>query len=90
MRNIMCTFVLRIMHNTKPYTYFPLNTSPFLDKPIKNAYEQIRQIFLICHVYKGMGADAIWQRNANFQFSMTFNFNFFSMFLNIRNHLMQF
>jgi hypothetical protein len=34
--------------------------------------------------------DAIWQRDANFQFSMTFNFNIFLCFSNIRNHLSNF
>jgi hypothetical protein len=34
--------------------------------------------------------DAIWQRDANFQFSMTFNFNIFLCFSNIRNHLTNF
>jgi hypothetical protein len=34
--------------------------------------------------------DAIWQRDANFQFSMTFNFNIFQCFSNIRNHLSNF
>ena len=34
--------------------------------------------------------NAIWQRDANFQFSMTFNFNIFQCFSNIRNHLSNF
>jgi hypothetical protein len=34
--------------------------------------------------------DAIWQHDANFQFSMTFNFNIFQCFSNIRNHLSNF
>ena len=34
--------------------------------------------------------DAIWQRDANFQFSMTFNFNIFQCFSNIWNHLSNF
>ena len=34
--------------------------------------------------------DAIWQRDANFQFSMTFNFTIFLCFSNIRNHLSNF
>jgi hypothetical protein len=34
--------------------------------------------------------DAIWQRDANFQFSMTFNFNIFLCFSNIRNHISNF
>jgi hypothetical protein len=34
--------------------------------------------------------DAIWQRDANFQFSITFNFNIFLCFSNIRNHLSNF
>jgi hypothetical protein len=34
--------------------------------------------------------DAIWQRDANFQFSMTFNFNIFQCFSNIRDHLSNF
>ena len=34
--------------------------------------------------------DAIGQRDANFQFSMTFNFNIFQCFSNIRNHLSNF
>jgi hypothetical protein len=34
--------------------------------------------------------DAIWQRDANFQFSMTFNFAIFLCFSNIRNHLNNF
>ena len=34
--------------------------------------------------------DAIWQRDANFQFSITFNFNIFQCFSNIRNHLSNF
>jgi hypothetical protein len=34
--------------------------------------------------------DAIWQRDANFQFSSTFNFNIFICFPNIRNHLSNF
>jgi hypothetical protein len=34
--------------------------------------------------------DAIWRRDANFQFSMTFNFNIFQCFSNIRNHLSNF
>jgi hypothetical protein len=35
-------------------------------------------------------ADAIWQCDANFQFSMTFNFNIFQCFSNIRKHLSNF
>jgi hypothetical protein len=34
--------------------------------------------------------DAIWQRDANFQCSMTFNFTIFLCFSNIRNHLSNF
>jgi hypothetical protein len=34
--------------------------------------------------------DAIWQGDANFQFSMTFNFNILLCFSNIRNHLSNF
>jgi hypothetical protein len=34
--------------------------------------------------------DAIRQRDANFQFSMTFNFTIFLCFSNIRNHLSNF
>jgi hypothetical protein len=34
--------------------------------------------------------NAIWQRDANFQFSMTFNFNIFLCFSNIRNYLSNF
>ena len=34
--------------------------------------------------------NAIWQRDANFQFSITFNFNIFQCFSNIRNHLSNF
>jgi hypothetical protein len=34
--------------------------------------------------------DAIWQRDANSQFSMTFNFNIFQCFSNILNHLSNF
>jgi hypothetical protein len=34
--------------------------------------------------------DAIWQRDANFQFSMTFNFNIFQCFSNISNNLSNF
>ena len=34
--------------------------------------------------------DAIGQRDANFQFSMTFNFNIFQCFSNIRNQLSNF
>ena len=37
--------------------------------------------------HSSSGPDAIWQRDANFQFSMTFNFNIFQCFSNIRNHL---
>jgi hypothetical protein len=41
----------------------------------------------LCGPYR---PDAIWQRDANFQFSMTFNFNIFPCFSNIWNHLSNF
>jgi hypothetical protein len=45
----------------------------------------------VCMDLKGpYRPDAIWQRDANFQFSMTFNFNIFQCFSNIRNHLSNF
>jgi hypothetical protein len=45
----------------------------------------------VCMDLKGpYRPDANWQRDANFQFSMTFNFNIFQCFSNIRNHLSNF
>jgi hypothetical protein len=37
-----------------------------------------------------LGLDTIWQRDANFRFSMTFKFNIFLCFSTIRNHLSNF
>jgi hypothetical protein len=45
----------------------------------------------MCKRFKGpYRPDAIRQRDANFQFSMTFNFTIFLCFSNIRNHLSNF
>jgi hypothetical protein len=48
------------------------------------------RIWYRLHVISCYRPDAIWQRDANFQFSMTFNFNIFLCFSNIRNHLSNF
>ena len=67
--------------------------STFIIHPLIHIHQKKIALKIAAKVCESKGPyrpDAIWQGDANFQFSITFNFNILLWFSNIRNHLSNF